>query len=270
MADSRLHGVIEPHPFASAIYSVRHAKRRLDELHGYLVAFRDSQPYGHVVERDLERGFKSHKIKLLKELPEPIAGTIFDVANNLRCALDQAGFAIAVAVGKSGNNAHFPFGDSDKASASCHIAGRSKDLPQEIFDTMMASKPYKRGNRFLWAVNELANTHKHEVIVQPVTVQGVSLVRGKRYPGIEPAAWPPRWDRVKNEMEIARAPLDSTDKVEFHGQLAVGIGQIKELGNSAAMDILDRMHLEVTHQAERRNPHDARNGGWSDRPCVDV
>jgi hypothetical protein len=227
-------------PFHSSRYSINHAKRRLKELETALVDFRASNPYAHVVEPNSERAFKSHKIRLVKEIPDIIPGIVFDTANNLRSSLDQAGHAIALSVGKPGNHAHFPFGN-DKASASGRAGSSSKDLPQEIFDTMMAFKPYKGGDNLLWSLNNLANTDKHQVIAPAVATIGLAITRYKQYAGIEPSPRPPRWDRLKNEMEIARTPLDSTDKVDFHGQFFVAIGDVKGIDGQPAIDVLAGM-----------------------------
>lgn len=228
-------------PFASSRYSLRHAKRRLDEVELALVQFVDAQPYHHVVEPNVEGPFKTHKIKLRVPFPDVVAGAVFDAVNALRSSLDQAGYSVAVGAGRSGNHAHFPFGDNDKASATCHIWGRSKDIPQEVFDRMVDFKPYKTGNRVLWAVNELCNTSKHEVIVHPTPTPQFMLVRWRQYMGIEPVKWPPVWDRVNNEMVIARTPLDSHDKVQFNGSFDICIHDIQGFAGKAAVPLLRRM-----------------------------
>jgi hypothetical protein len=230
-------------PFYSSRYSVEHAASRLDEFQREIVTFAKDNPYSHIVESDTQRGFQSHKIKLGKKFPPRCAGTIFDVANSLRSALDQAGRDVACGYGKTGNKAHFPFGD-DKASATAHINGQSKDIPQEIFDHMIAFKPYKGGNNLLWGLNNLANTPKHESIIDIQVAPGLMMISGKIYPGIERVKFP-RWDSGKHEMEISRTPLGSTDKVNFNGTLYITIGNVEGLAGKEVVSTLGEMRRVV-------------------------
>jgi len=227
-------------PFSSARYSVKHAKRHIEDVERQIRGFHASNPYRHVVEPNVAMRFKSHKIKLVNDLPESLAGTVFDAANCLRSSLDQIGFAVAVAVGKDGRHAHFPFGDEDRSSAVSRLTTRCSDLPFEVQETMLSFKPYKRGNRLLWAINELANTNKHETIVQPTPTPGFAIIRGKRYEGIEPAGFL-QWDRAKNEMEIWRTPVDSADIVQFHGAFDLAFADVEGIPGRPVLDTLARM-----------------------------
>jgi hypothetical protein len=224
-------------PFRSSRYSIEHAKRRIDEFKRDIIEFHESKPYMQVAELNAEGTYKSHKIKLKRDIPPHLAGDVSDAANALRSSLDQAGFAVAIAAGKSGNNAHFPFGPT-KVDASSHISGRSKDIPQEIFDTMMAFKPYRGGNDFLWALNTLCNTNKHEIIVLPAVTPGIATVEGMFYPGFTDAAMFFGWDAAKNEMEITRVPPDATTKVEFTGQLFISLGKLEGVGTEEVVGFL--------------------------------
>ena len=132
-------------PLHDSRYSVEHAKRRIRELEGEITVFNKTNPCARVLERDPNTTEYVHKIKLVKPLPVALSGIAFDVVTNLRSALDQAGFAIAVAAGKKGKDAHFPFGDT-LAEVQSRAGRRSKDIPKEIFDVMVSAKPHKGGN----------------------------------------------------------------------------------------------------------------------------
>jgi hypothetical protein len=166
-------------PFHSSKYSIAHAKRRIRELEGEIAIFLKSDPYTRLVHTDTQRGKDIHKIKLIKPMPVAVPGTAFDALNNLRSALDQAGYACASAVDPAkGKHAHFPFGDT-VGEADSRKNGRSKDIPCEIFDHMISFKPYRGGNDLLWALNKMCNSNKHEVIT-PLIVgnTGVSFGQG--------------------------------------------------------------------------------------------
>ena len=226
-------------PFHSSRYSIERGKTHIDQLKRDMAAFRELKPYTRVVEPNHEGGFKSHKIRLIETIPPSFSGIIFDAANSLRSSLDQAGYAVARGCGKRGDNAHFPFGN-DKNNASACIKGRSRDIPQEIFDHMMSFKPYKGGNDLLWALNNLSNTPKHEVIVDVRVTPGISFVRGKIYPGIEPVRFL-AWDSAKNEMEISRSPLESTDEVDFGGSLLIAIDNVRGVAGQEVYGTLFQM-----------------------------
>src|ERR1700720_3862881 len=132
-------------PLHDSRYSVEHAKRRIRELEGEITVFNKTNPCARVLERDPNTTEYVHKINLVKPLPVALSGIAFDVVTNLRSALDQAGFAIAVAAGKKGKDAHFPFGDA-LAEVQSRAGRRSKDIPKKIFDVMVSAKPHKGGN----------------------------------------------------------------------------------------------------------------------------
>lgn len=232
-------------PLSSSRYCIERAQTHINDLEAGLVAFKESHPYAQVHESNAHGLFDSHKIKLVKPFPRAAPGLAFDAANNMRSALDQAGFVVAVGFKKAGHNAHFPFGESREAASRCNDGhGRSRDIPQELFITMMSFEPYKGGNNLLWGLNNLCNTNKHEAVVQVFPFTGLAMVRGKKYDGI-PLAGPPIWDTLKNEMEIARVPRGSTDKVEFRGQMEVVLADIEGVRNKPTVPTLRAMCAEV-------------------------
>jgi len=160
-------------PFYSSKYSIAHAKRRIRELEGEISSYIKSDPYTCIVDSNTEPGKDIHKIKLTKPMPAAILGITFDALNNLRSALDQSGYAVAIAARKTGKNAHFPFGDNVTEVDDCKKR-RSKNIPTEIFDLMLGFKPYLGGNDLLWALNKMCNANKHEIII-PIIIQHTSV-----------------------------------------------------------------------------------------------
>ena len=117
-------------------------------MEGEITVFNKTNPCTQVIERDPNTAEFVHKIKLVKPLPVALSGIVFDVVVNLRSALDQAGFAVAVAAGTNGRAAHFPFGKT-LAEVRSRAKEGSKNIPKEIFDVMVSAKPYKGGNDLL-------------------------------------------------------------------------------------------------------------------------
>lgn len=146
--------------------SVEHAKSHIDEIDVLTARFVESQPYTLVVEDDPL--YPTHELRFLrptKSLPYRISGLAGDALVNLRNSLDHAGYFVAVAAGKGGKNAHFPFGDT-VVDLEGNRKRRSKDIPKEMFDFMAAFKPFRDGNVSLWTLNKLAGSKKHEPLLR--------------------------------------------------------------------------------------------------------
>ena len=159
-------------------YSIQHAKRRIADFKSEVATFYATKPYAHIRELNADRTEYTLKVKLTKPLPGGLAGNAFDALNGLRSALDQLGYAIATCIDPTkGGYAHFPFGSNLQNVQSLKKRG-SKDLPQEVFDLMVAYKPYKGGNDLLWALNKLENSQKHEVVIPFAMYTGDTSLKG--------------------------------------------------------------------------------------------
>lgn len=188
--------------FQSSKYFIERAKHHVLDLERQSVEFFKTNPYTYLVEVDPKTSEKLHKIKLTKPMPAALPGITSDAVYNLRSALDQAGYAVSNGKRKS---TAFPFADSEMQLQN--VVNRScKDLPKEIVDLMCTFKSYKGGNNLLWALNRLCNTNKHAIICPVALSRGsydmhiINLTNG----------WPTSlvWDRLKNEMVVARVGLD--------------------------------------------------------------
>jgi hypothetical protein len=101
-------------------------------------------------------------MRLENPMPEGLDDIAADIFHNLRSALDQAGYATAIANNKSGGAAYYPFGDNAVEVAS-RRTGASKEIPSEIFNVMESFKPYKGGNDLLWTLNKMRNHGEHRI-----------------------------------------------------------------------------------------------------------
>lgn len=200
-------------------YTLRHAQRRLDEFKREVLIFRDKSPFKIIPEFNPETGKDDHKIRSVEAVPDLLAGCAFDVIVNLRAALDQAGYATAIAAAPNkGRDAHFPFGLTP-AEVQSRKNGRSKDIPPEIFDVMVACNPYKGGNDLLWNLNHLCNTNKHETILH--TGIGTFSTGRNFTPGF------PIYNRTKNEIIVGttRHGAELQGYIEIPVFIAVGDGE---------------------------------------------
>ena len=189
------------HQLDSARSCVDYAKSRIRELEREIARFEATTPYEEIEIDDPQPGWRVRKVKFKGEVPRVFSHIAFDVVNQLRAALDQAGFAVAIANGTKGREAHFPFGDKAVEVAS-RKAGKSKDIPANIFALMESFGPHKDGDVALWGLNKFCNANKHEVTIAPVIKPdnvkiGSGLVKG-------PAQVCNRWDGGVNELTLAR------------------------------------------------------------------
>jgi hypothetical protein len=229
--------------FHSSKYSVERAKHHVLDLERQASEFLSSHAYTHVVEIDPNTSQKVYKLKLTKPMPVALSGIAFDAVNNLRSALDQAGYAIAIASAKKGKSAKFPFAD-DAAQLENVINRSCKDLPKEIVDLMRAFKPYKGGNNLLWALNKLCNTNKHAVIC-PVaaTVGGIRYKRAVGSGGV--SFLPPIWDRTKNEMELIHLQPGATADADIEIATFIAMRDVEFVDGQPADAILNQFVLIV-------------------------
>ena len=127
--------------------------------------FFNAPPYTVVVEPDPnEPKHQIHKLRFNGAMPDSFANLTEETVHHLRSALDQIGYGMAVASG----NVHprytaFPFAGSVDGNQRKRT-GRCKDVPEEVRAVFSTYQPYKGGNDFLWALNEVSITDKHKLL----------------------------------------------------------------------------------------------------------
>ena len=226
----------------SAASCVAHALKRIRELEADLVAFDLIPPYVEVEEDDPEAGWKVRKVKFITAIPRAFSHLTFDAANQLRAALDQAGFAVAVASNNAGKNAHFPFGDS-LAEATSRRKKQAKDIPQSIFNLMLSFKPYLGGNDMLWGLNKLCNANKHEVTLEPVIASAaVQVGRGQ---AVGPCFVSNKWDGVSKELTLARTGPGGSVSCNFKYSFNMQVGDAGYMCSKLVVQYLNGVAQDV-------------------------
>jgi hypothetical protein len=218
---------------------LRWARHRIAELEGVISAFAHEKPWAIVSEIDSDGVTDIFKVKFTKRLSEDLPHIVFDAVNNLRPVLDQTAFAIAVR--HIGNNsptsAKFPFGPTETDMVN-NAKGGCKDLPPAIVSLFKSFKPYKGGNKTLWAMNELCNTPKHKLL-RPLNLAGGQTIitpTGNHTFDLSPNGeferfefFPPRWDRNKHELVFAYMPSRFHFKGDFNVTFTVALDDVDEV-----------------------------------------
>ncbi|MBR7633305.1 hypothetical protein [Janthinobacterium lividum] len=241
----------------SARRTLKNAQRHIATLESECLNYFQLKPLGTQIEIDSESGHEVHKLVVKVPLPELIEQAAFDAANNLRSALDQACYAIAIASGNDGKKAHFPFGKTlEDVRGKKKKAGGSRDIPDEVFSLILAIKPYKDGNLLLWELNDICNKGKHEIIT-PVGAQfePMGIVKRGKFEHLVRLALPPKWDFERQEMILAIVGRGS--KYEYEMQVSpflaiAGNGAFSQENALLVLSEMEKAVLSVLDQLEEK------------------
>lgn len=212
-------------PFDSSHRKMDRSKKHFLDLDGKVSTFVQSNPYHRVVDPHPEKANDEiHKVKPVRELSGELndIGDVFgEFVQNLRSALDNAAYSIAIAVGKCNpKNCAFPFaGSLDKMPSAL---GRCADLPNEIQSLFVGFQPYNGGDDVLCAINQACNTDKHCTVVPAFTlfVREQVAVRGTRFFEMPLKH---KWDSTKNEMILMTLGPGAPDDVKYDFQFTAFI-----------------------------------------------
>jgi hypothetical protein len=231
-------------PFESSRRKLARAEEHFVELQRKITEFTQVDPYTTVIEPHPEKpDHEVHKVKLTTPLPDSIGDITGDLVYNLRSALDNAGYAVAVASGRSSpKNTAFPFAGSVAQMANSLV--RSKDIPEQIQSLFCGFEPYKGGDDLLWALNQICNGDKHKMVIPIGTglVRVGAKVRGR---GFFEMPDPHVWDRTKNEMVLITFGPKTEFKYDFDFRIFVAFNEVQIVDGQPVVRVLHRLGRKV-------------------------
>lgn len=207
------------------------------DLDRALKVYMHNYPTSNVRADDMDGKHYLHKLRMSAPLPYEITDSVMDIIENLRSALDQAGYGIATAGGQvppeSGQlNAKFLIGDTPQYVWSQLNAtkGPCSHIPTAFRDMMWRFRPFKPsmgGHPSLWIVNKLRNILQHRVIV-PCSIAAKNFIfnaddDGQVYP--EGGTF----DEKSLEITVARYPIQDRTHYSVSFELDVGFGSVSEI-----------------------------------------
>jgi hypothetical protein len=227
-------------PFFAPKRRLARANQHLRKLNRGLIAFHRKNPYRRIAEVDLDT--LMHKIRLSRPIPIGCIDAATEAIEALRSALDQIGYAAAIASGaRLPKKTSFPFADA--VGNLQNARGWAKDLPDEVWTVFCGFRPYKGGNDALWSLNKLCNLGKHAMFAAfSVSSGGIDVQSGS---GPVTILRPSIWDSAKNEIIFAHSPVGIPFDYNFQLSVAIAFDEIDTLRGQPAIAVLDTVSSEV-------------------------
>jgi hypothetical protein len=104
---------------------------------------------------------------------------------------------------------------------------------------MVASAPYREGNKLLWALNKLCNANKHEAISPVAFSTGGCSIDIASFSALTGFDVPPKWDAAKQEMVLAIVPRGSTVVCDMAVETFVAMGKVDGVVGKPAVEVLN-------------------------------
>lgn len=195
--------------FAVAKDSISWAEEAIAEFDGVARAFFQPDAAHRLTEFDPDTGENVLKVRLVKPLPKALRRKATEALLSLKHSFDQATFAArTLTSGMSDKSVYYPW-----ASGPADLIGRLKryGIDERLWDVFAAHEPYRRsdgyagGDDLIRTLATMAN-QKHTV---GLAVSGEANAWegggiGSRGYIDRMMLLSPRWDAVKNEIELVR------------------------------------------------------------------
>ncbi|MBR1275041.1 hypothetical protein [Bradyrhizobium sp. AUGA SZCCT0283] len=157
--------------FQSSRLKIKRARNFIDETKRAIEDFLTKEFCKLHVETDASTGQAAISVVSTAEPPAEIALSIGDAVHNLRAALDHA---VVDILGAEGAKHAFPVA-KDKSNPGAHstfqlIKKRFPDLATLLVDKIVI---HDTGDVCIWAISQLDNTAKHNLLIPFVSVQAI-------------------------------------------------------------------------------------------------
>lgn len=211
---------------------IRWAHQHISQIHVALASFVQSKPCIFFKRHEPVTNEEVTYIKSARRTPEEVVMWTSYVVHNLRAALDQVVYALAVQNDASASQlrkAYFPIAgsreDFDGAGSQSKIAMLSDDAQRFV----RMYEPYKGGNHNLWLLNALDVADKHKTLIDLGTSGTLSSFKESSTHPIDLAA--PGWrplDEDGLEQEIWRHPAGTNQSPQAEFTIVVSLRNVYE------------------------------------------
>lgn len=213
-----------PNHFSNARTRINWAKKDIANFERCARRFFHNTKATLVTEPDPDGIRELHKVRLGKKLPATLTQKTISTCENLRSALDLLAVDVArLASVPNVDDIHFPFSKAASDFKSRLNSRACKPLPDEIKALFASYEPYAGGSDLLWAINELANTSKHNSIVHVGFRSGVAMPHLETSDAVYLPIELMEGMRDSAENEIVFARTQRGLKWKYRLQLAFGV-----------------------------------------------
>ncbi len=243
--------------FESPRTRLRWAQGGLAEMQVQFRNYLKSTPDKVLIEMDANGVDYWHKMKLEK-FPDRFNELMVAIVENLRSALDQTGYAAAVASGVADpKKAYFPI-CKDASQFENTIKQNCADIPSDIQTLFRNFKGHPGGDELLIALNVLCGVSKHRIIRPMVQGVGGAFYKNLTFSGGPFKLPPPRWDPVKNEIKLFAVGKDTKVQYDMNISIFIAFGEIEFVAGKPMVPILNalvdkvRTVIDATEAESRR------------------
>tara|TARA_Y100001001_G_C7926429_1_gene280577 strand:+ start:63 stop:833 length:771 start_codon:yes stop_codon:yes gene_type:complete len=228
----------------SAQTLLAHADLRLRELETAEQVFNEQRPYRLFTDKDSDTGHILFKAKITESPPYSMVPIASEILGALRSSLDHVVYDASKRLGGKPRPKYtkFPFGKS-KSGAKGDLGRKRSEVPDSLHPYLLSFKPYMRGNKTLWALNEFRNHKIHRTLgLMAIATTSFSFNTGRI--GALHFDQVSEWDGRKRELTYVRATRADDIDVEVEVTLNVTFQEIPLLKREPAVRLLRKMRAE--------------------------
>lgn len=232
--------------FSDSRLRIASARERTKRLDADFRAYAQNQPLAVVIEYDPDMGRDAHKLKLVRPIPRMLSLNAYHVAEDLRAALDMAGYDTAVAGGavNPSSGTYFPFAGREPDLEGM-IRKNCKLIPADIVQVFRSFRPYKGGDDLLWSLNRMAGISKHRLVETTVHAVAEFEFTVKGAMGTVDTPYTPEWDREKNQLVLCWMTKDSKAEYDVKTSFQIVFGAVGTIDGYAVIGTLDALATKV-------------------------
>lgn len=236
----------KPFRSESANALLLHAKRRISELEGLEKTFSDTHPYEVLKDPHTYPGQVLYIAKIVSTPPIELAPVAFDVLHALRSSLDHVVFDASRWLGGNPRPkfTKFPFGKT-KQDAIDDLGRKKSEVPLALRAYLLSHKPYRRGNKALWGLNDLRNSKVHKTLGTVGMASGSTVIgRWPRGGHIGHLTGIPlnQWDGRKHQLTYLRATTHEDVNVDIEIIVRITFGDSPAFKGKPAISVLKQLH----------------------------
>lgn len=235
-------------PLFASFEKIKAAERKVTELTAMINAYIESTK--SYVRVDFADGL-FYLVAGFDREPAPDMGLkVGEIGCELRDALDKMTVALAIKNGRGTSGVGFPWGGMDKTTGTpqpfpgTRHRHLEKKLTPDQWSLILAQKPHPGGNDTLWAINQIANNHKHwenlvetraHLLNSKFTLGGTGYIDKL----ISNPSWPDGITR-KNDTEHAIFAVSPNNTLPADGELSIYLvfGEIQPISGKVILPTL--------------------------------